>query len=277
MDTGKEIGPDLQSLSRHCLVKCFSNFIKPVIKRWTKTQTVSVYTQLQNGIRHFDIRVAYRQIDKDLYFVHGLFSQTIIKMCKEMSQFLKEKPKEVVIIDFQHFYNLNDDQHMNLIEKVRNIFDKKICPSHKYSNLNEITLSELWSKGYQVIICYRKDNIVSGNPDLWPSSYFPNPWANTYDQALLFPFISNGLETRSLDKFFITQAIFTPTNSYAIKHFVSSLHCKLVEKCNRCLNEWLIYIKRRQLIPNIIIADYVDWQDYTLPRRIVFLNYKFVQ
>lgn len=47
---------------------------------------------------------------------------------REIRTWLDAHPKEVVILSFSHFLDLDDKRHMRLVTTIENIFSSKLCP-----------------------------------------------------------------------------------------------------------------------------------------------------
>src|SRR5205085_2554202 len=70
--------------------------------------------------------------------------------------FLSKYPQEVVLLDFNHFYDFNDQcGHEQLIELIHEIFGRKICTT--VETLVECTLNYLWNHQQQVILLYEQE------------------------------------------------------------------------------------------------------------------------
>lgn len=112
----------------------FSFFFGVQIFKWSVTQETNLTTQLQSGIRYFDFRVALKHdtcngfwsnssadIYPCFYIVHGQYANRVDYELEVIKNFLIDHPKEVVIIDFQHFHDINGTEKlifMEMIEKV---------------------------------------------------------------------------------------------------------------------------------------------------------------
>ena len=247
-----------------------------VIKKWFKTQRVDIKEQLNHGIRYFDLRTASDPFDNDLYFVHGLFGDKILTMLRSLRDFLDSNEREIVFLDFQHFHSVSQAQHITLINNLIQLFENKICPYVKYRRLDELTLAEMWSKKYQVIIFYRNDDLSGRYNELWPSTMLPNPWANTALSSKLIPFLWNGLSNRPSDTFFVHQAILTPSKSLVARNICYSLYSGLSKTGNQKIEEWLLEVKKTNFKPNIIMTDFVDYNDYVLVKRTILINYDYL-
>ncbi|KAM7537387.1 hypothetical protein Aperf_G00000072214 [Anoplocephala perfoliata] len=85
------------------------NFGKKISARWGRTQDANLSEQLSAGIRYFDLRVLHRESDNVFYFVHGQFAKDLLTELFNIRLFLREHPKEVVILDFNHLYRFQSD------------------------------------------------------------------------------------------------------------------------------------------------------------------------
>ena len=98
------------------------------------------------GIRYFDLRVC-RTTDKNLHskspftFTHGLLGDLVRDGLEEINEFLNQHSKEIILLDFNHFYDFNDQcGHDQLIHLIHEIFGKKICTTARTINAMYIEL-----------------------------------------------------------------------------------------------------------------------------------------
>ncbi|XP_063068030.1 PI-PLC X domain-containing protein 1-like [Engraulis encrasicolus] len=124
LDTSGDLEPDIPSWYPN-LEEVFPGVYKYIIKRWTSTQALSITQQLDVGVRFFDMRIA-RLPDEDdgtLYFAHILYTTaTVLRTFRQMSKWLAEHPKEVVIISCSNFNSMSDDDHQAFITQLMEIF-----------------------------------------------------------------------------------------------------------------------------------------------------------
>lgn len=113
------------------------------------------------GIRYFDLRVC-RTEDKNsqsrsaFSFTHGLLGHSVRDGLEEINAFLNTHPKEIVLIDFNHFYDFNDQcNHDQLIHLIHEVFGKKLCTTAR--TIQECTLNYLWNHQQQVILLYEQN------------------------------------------------------------------------------------------------------------------------
>jgi GGDEF domain-containing protein len=113
------------------------------------------------GIRYFDLRVC-RTTDKNLHskslftFTHGLLGHLVRESLEEIKEFLNKYTKEIILLDFNHFYDFNDQcGHDQLIHLIHEVFGKKLCTTVR--TINECTLNYLWNHEQQVILLYEQN------------------------------------------------------------------------------------------------------------------------
>lgn len=119
------------------------------MKKWSVTQNLTFKEQLESGIRYFDLRVSSKpgEVEKEIYFIHGLFGIRVWDGLMEINSFLLQHPGEVIFLDFNHFYAMDDSHHQYLISKILKAFGSKLCPVQP---VEKVTLQYLWELKQQV-------------------------------------------------------------------------------------------------------------------------------
>ncbi|VDM56932.1 unnamed protein product [Angiostrongylus costaricensis] len=168
----------------------------------------SVRRQLDIGIRYLDLRVSYPPSDvrisrTNFRVVHALYGPSIQEVLQQVIEFLEENKKEVVILDMNHFFNMDKSTYRVLQNEVVAVLGKdQICP---FMNVNLVSLDFMWKNGYRVVIF---SSFPGGNPTLfWPAVMISSPWPNTNNVGVLLAFLDSSLEHRrySPHGFFVTQ------------------------------------------------------------------------
>ena len=222
---------------------------------------MTIYEQLRSGIRYLDLRVAYRTADKnsEIRVLHGLFGWTIDQVLDEVNRFVANYPKEIVILDFNHFYKMDQAAHKKLADTLDASFSKILrAPGRQGPN---VTLQEMWGNEEKVIIIYHDYDVVDTYPCFWPPHLICSPWPNTDDTKQLLEILNKQSEASSVseDALQVTQALLTPQNLTIVKHVTSTLKDVLASKCNRQVTEWLKTLRGTKSHKfNIIIADFVE-------------------
>jgi hypothetical protein len=226
------------------------------------------------GIRYFDLRTEKREKDLEYYFVHGLYGPKTFECMNEINVFLEKHPKEIVLLDFNHFYTINDADHKTVVETVLGIFGDKVCPRQSDSPV-KVSLSDMWKSNWQVIIFYHIDEIVEKYKELWFASFIPSPWADTMDVKSLLQFLTKNYQQKH-DRFEVCQGVITPQTKTIVAHLGGSVRKNCADKLNPLFTAWLKEKVRWSSSTgepggiNICIMDFVETFDYI--HQVLALN-----
>ncbi|NXM39478.1 PLCX3 protein, partial [Gymnorhina tibicen] len=269
IDEASPVGPEQPETVQN-FVSVFGTVAKKLMRKWLATQTMNFTSQLGAGIRYFDLRISTkpRDPDNELYFAHGLFSAKVKEGLEEINAFLAEHPKEVVFLDFNHFYGMQKCHHEKLVQMLKDIYGNKMCPA---IFAHEVTLQYLWEKEHQVLVFYHSPVAVEV-AFLWPGQMMPAPWANTTDTEKLIQFLQASItERRKKGSFFISQVVLTPKASTVVKGVASGLRETITERALPAMMEWVRTQKAGESGVNIITADFVELGDFI--STVIKLNY----
>ena len=226
---------------------------------WSKAQSLDYSQQLEAGVRYLDLRVSVMAGIEDLYLVHGLYSQKVKDMAEAVNQFLQKHPKEVVLLDFNHFYGLTDQHHRACLQMLMDVFGQKLCP---YLDVDSLTLSMLWENNLQVVAFYQ-DSVAMENLMFWPSTSITSPWANTPKTKNLLKFLDQNYEKkRDMSQFYVSQGVLTPDAVTVTTHLFSTLKALCSDKCGLPFVHWLQGKKSGPNGINICIIDFAHLFDY---------------
>ena len=78
------------------------------VNKFTKTQDTTVYQQLMNGIRYFDLRFAYSSRYQTFYTLHGIAMGRLDVALNDIKRFSISHPKEMIMIDLGLYFTLSD-------------------------------------------------------------------------------------------------------------------------------------------------------------------------
>lgn len=261
------MAPD-QSREIHAVVHMFGAPGRDVIYRWSMTQNLTAEQQLNSGIRYFDIRISRESSSGKVCFIHGLYGADVIPCLEDIKKFLDNHPKEVVILDFNHLYEMGTEHHSSLLHTITEIFGSKLCP---YLNMECLTLEMMWGSELQVIILYHNE-IVSDNPFFWPGSSIGSPYVNTSDIPQLLSFLDkHKKENDAKERFFCWQGVLTPSAQTIISHFAKSLKEVLAGKLAPFFVTWVKNGKSVNCKHGIFMMDFVEMADF-IP-SVIDLNY----
>lgn len=263
-----DVGPDEPAFFRYC-----SFISKPIILNWCITQSDDIKQQLNGGIRYLDLRVATKPRSKTVYFLHGLYGSEVTKPLKDIADWLTSHTNEIVILDFQHFYDFTDDDHTSFIDKICRIFERKMCPiSLKFV---DISLQWLVEREYQVFVIYRSFH-ANYSIFLWPSRFWCTKWPNTVDVNKLINFLNVGLQRRSSSIAFVSQCLLTPDTSFVITHLCGTLQKNLIPLCRKAILSWINEKQPGRGRLNIVIADFVSDNNFVFSKTVIQTNMKLL-
>jgi hypothetical protein len=242
--------------------------VKQTMANWSRAQFHDFSGQLKTGIRYLDLRVQFDNGQFNL--VHGLVGASMDDLLTQVSDFIKQEQskQEVVLLDFNHFYNMNTDTNNKLVTQLQNRFGGLLAP---YSLGTNVTINELLSGKYQLIVCYDNEDMVAQHPFLWPGSAINSPWPNVQTIEALKSALDKELPNTG-DVFFVLQGILTPDTSTilnSIKGGTASLS-EWASEVNPQLVKWIPDDWKNDNL-NIIIADFVT-EDDSLVNTIIALN-----
>ena len=231
-------------------------------------------------IRYFDLRLAVNDDDDQIYFVHGVYCDEAMYPLEEMLNFLIDHPEEFVILDCQHFYNFEPRHHQKFIQILLKLFNARIYERFIHEqDFPYLTLSKALNLQKQLFIIYRNQNI---DKTFFQSYHFQNPWPNVTDIRKLEEFLDHRIMLRSPYQGYCTQLVLTPTSSFIIRRFYSSLRNKCAKQVDK---ECKAYLESQKPGPfkdfedrksNVFIADFVDLYDNYFPKTVIDLNMKLL-
>ncbi|CAG5106291.1 Oidioi.mRNA.OKI2018_I69.chr1.g2776.t1.cds [Oikopleura dioica] len=198
---------------------------KEITYNWAITQILTTQEQLEAGIRYFDYRtMPLRPSREEVYNAHSLYGPSTEYEMMQIWSFLRDNPGELVIVNFNHFYDMDQKHYDWLEEHLRTLFGDKICDIPE-DPLSTLSFNDIKATNCNVIILYgssiRPDCINSSalpknqpipRPDFaWnKGSNLSDPWLNKQDKESLFSGLDSNLEKgRPLDKFYGSQALLT--------------------------------------------------------------------
>ncbi|XP_072470636.1 PI-PLC X domain-containing protein 1 isoform X1 [Notamacropus eugenii] len=244
---------------------------RPVILKWSTTQALNISEQLDAGIRYFDLRIAH-MIDgseKNLHFVHLVYTTALVEdTLTDISEWLQNHPKEVVILACRNFEGMTDELHQYLVACLKNIFGKTLCPRGEL-----LTLKQLWRHGYRVIVSYEDENTVHKHKELWPG--IPYWWGNKVKTDDLIRYLESMKESGRPDGFFVAGINLTENFQYILAHLSGSLK-KMTLPNLPYLNAWV----RKQCpgpgtkCTNIIAGDFIGSDSFV--SDVIALNQKLL-
>jgi len=230
---GGKAGPD-QPKCIQKMAAMFPSIASRILIRWGICQHKTATFQLENGIRYFDIRLVAvgependpklekfegrSEKEREHRILHCLLGSEIKPILSEIKLFLSSHLEEVVILDLQHLYDFQPEDHTFLIKTLLDMFEGELCPWQV--DMDAITLNTMRRAGHQLIVIYpalyrsqeSRDQLLGALGDVeglkyppsdlfWPRNLCPTPWPNTTSGNKMEQFLDNKLSkiTLSLD------------------------------------------------------------------------------
>ncbi|KAL5109683.1 PI-PLC X domain-containing protein 3 [Taenia crassiceps] len=282
----QESSPLSPDMSFEFLTSLLGLFFDVSFSKWSLTQGTNFTTQLQSGIRYFDMRVAINRhccvelssnsstgIYPCFFLVHGQYANRVSVELETIKSFLQQHSKEVVIIDFQHFHGLNKSLKLVFTDLVKEVFGEMLEPY----GTKIPSLADMWSRKKQVIILgYAKklDELQESTSVLWPRSAVRQPWPNTRNPEVLRTFLSKMLrgwmQKSSPEYFFVFQGILSPNLDYILSNPMSGLE-KLARSANAVVSKWLDGLNH---LRGIVITDFSVLGFSGFARKVFSMNWR---
>lgn len=267
-----------------------------IASQWAKAQSNSILDQLKQGIRYFDFRISkgyynglvikdlsINNVSGDPVLCHSVGTTPPSKIFDDIATFIKTYPKEILILNFQHFYHKEKDAtsfYQNLINDLSERFGTKMVDR---STIESLTLETLWKNNKQIIILFDKDHTVTktlspedamdfsqlygslynNNKFIWSSSSFlSNEWTDSASIKDLKIALQNVIDNKipGANKLFVLQGVVTPNTKTYLNAVSGGLPKSLEELGNEVtpnVESWVIndWVDKNL---NIIMCDYVS-------------------
>lgn len=147
----------------------------PFFEDWSQTQDRTLYEQLCDGIRSFDMRIAVDPAG-EFRAVHSLYGDTLEIMLDDINRFSNENPGEFIFLRFDKFHDvglrtpenigggrqkMRRSKHVELIEEIRAKLGPKLIPDWSPT----MTLDQLVPSGSasRIALFYHVDGSVSSD------------------------------------------------------------------------------------------------------------------
>jgi len=258
-----------------------------IVKKWAATQNLNIYTQLDKGIRSLDLRVVYRDQDKDFYIVHGLFGPKFSDVLEQISRFLREHPLEIVLISIGDLRYMGDSDsaqaanHRELISRIKAALGDKMLTLAQGKNPAMLTVKQVQDTRKQVILSYNNDKYTKAEEGIWKSGEISNGgWVNAQNLPQL--------ESRNIvllaqrkqaptERFSDLSLILTPSTDNIVHGIFNSLNpavCKSVGEMGVAVKSKLTgYLNKWRALTDGAVVSY-DFVDEGFTRQIFMLNQK---
>lgn len=248
------------------------------IQKWFKTQNLSFTEQLKSGIRYFDLRIIKHRETGEIHFVHGLYSRSIVTdYLKDIRNFLDKNQKEIVILDFNHIYDMDNDDHNILCTEIETIFSGIMLNTRKCAESDlspsKMTLSKLGEMNGRVLVFYGNSRACTKTEHIWPRHELEILWPYTPRRELVATNLKHAYgELDRKDIMVVWHGILTPhsddkflkrTEKYKDLHdYVSSTTKDIVT--------WIS--SQTEVNLNVVCADFIEENNFT--KHVIAVNYR---
>lgn len=188
-----------------------------LLKDWGITQTHNIHFQLENGIRFLDIKPYCNQDKFNIH--HALTGPDMRDILQQIALFVKNSPKEMIVLYISHFSNFTNDDHQRFIQLIKDILDPWLYHTHQ-PNLAEVTLEEITPNSSSVLVLYHDEyitiNSASGihHPPAMLYESSSSPSFKTMKQDQLSKLKANA---NIPDSFFVLNWVLSPNKETLIK------------------------------------------------------------
>ncbi|VDK29394.1 unnamed protein product [Gongylonema pulchrum] len=249
-----------------------NDMIRKAVYNWSRVQVLSIKQQLEAGVRFLDVRVA--AINESFYVVHGLRAMEIRELFKRVDDFVSLHPKEVILIDINHFYEFHEQQHEKLLDMISTLFgDRLINRPATTRTAMSYTLNKIWNGAGRVIVFYQPPlpspdttdiNGHAGPSDIiklpnyvWSRQFIKSPWPKTEDTRRMIDEVADIIQSRVLeDGFQVCQAIVTLTVNSIIRQPTGTFEARFGRRATRALVDWL---RRVSTIPLFTLLEEITF------------------
>jgi hypothetical protein len=238
--------------------------VKNIAINWSKCQQMTIFEQLCNGVRIFDFKISYDNINNIYYITHTFTCVKLIDVLNDIIKFMKIDNKEIIIIickpdwdNINTMYNVSDDFTNNIIAYLGN---------YLFANINVFPTVE------QMIIC--KKRIIfsyeyATDTLLWDDLLFNLPWTNTSNVKSKLEGLNNSLLSFKEGYHNTLDCFLTPQTSDVAKSIFKSIFicgCCVQNKClyelankfKKQLNNFIYNNKQNFKYLSGIFFDYID-------------------
>jgi len=165
--------------------------IGAIFRLWGTTQTLTITEQLNYGIRYFDFRMCGKTRTsrgvEGIHHCHGLYGNKADDTLKEIADFNKKYPNELLILHYSSFDDIDQKLNNQFAQSIYNRLGSKLVPHS--TNLSTTTMGDLWDSGKNIIVVYENAPAreATGNSDFFwdEEGLMINGWTDSPDKLTL--------------------------------------------------------------------------------------------
>jgi hypothetical protein len=185
---------------------------------WSICQDQNITSQLNFGIRYFDLRFWKSRWSGDYRIFHGAYPSTgalLSNVLKYFYTFTSANTQEILILDFQEFANFETSDYSSVAESLQSQFGGQLAPydSSGTTGANPtFTVDNIQTKNWQIIVLFNcpTASVFTNYSFLWPRSVISNPWANSDDLTSILYTVQASLPAANSKNFTVSQCVLTP-------------------------------------------------------------------
>ena len=246
----------------------YTSFCRCISIKWIKNQNTDIISQLNQGIRYFDLRVGINT-KNEIRIHHSIFGELLYNILISINTFLEYNNNEIIVLNFKHLSNntLHDmltEHHNTIIKYIKYIFGNKIIEKNMFYN----NIGNLLKKGKQIFIFYNNELYTNKYDILLNYSNLENEWLNiNYNENFINKIEHHVIKYNKIinnnNKLFVLQSIVTPDSKTIAKGLLCYPHNLNDISTNIYNNEFDDMINKNKL--NVILLDNVE-----LLNKIIF-------
>ncbi|EAP95683.1 phosphatidylinositol-specific phospholipase C domain-containing protein [Vibrio splendidus] len=231
---------------------------------WARTQSMDIKTMLEQGVRHFDLRI--KKHKGEFVNVHGFVGMKVVDVLKQVRDFSNAHPKEPIILEVAKAPSSED------IPALLKLFEKYIGDRKPDNNIAiaDLTLDNIWesdgsdNKNNNVIVIWRKSSSLGKSMGYYGAESITGTWANTQKKDKLHDRLLLGLKYAPTDRLFYSNFTFTPQAVTVGIDAVNPFHDQNLlmwtkNKMRGYIGDWVPKWQELGYRPNIIAADYFEY------------------
>ena len=260
---------------------------RQVLKRWSLTQSTSVYDQLVMGIRYLDIRIApdpttaptavnpttptTSDVNPTTPIVnptaartprtlHALYGCLLSEVLSAVKRFLTEQPSEALLLDVNHVYAFTAAEHLDNQRLISSSLGDLLCPV-----LAAVPSLDALRRTPHRVICFYQYTTDATVPGVWPQRRCVSEWADTCQPDTLIAYLNRCVATPPCrERFRVLQGILTPDVAYLLRNMQRSLKECLAGPFTARFVRWMLRVVQSGRADNltVMLADFVEMSDF---------------
>jgi hypothetical protein len=225
-----------------------------VFARLCQCQSKSILDQLRSGVRYLDLRIARHAESGKYYTCHGVYCADMSNVIREINTFLSNHPREIVVLDFNHLYDM-DGHHPEFLKLIFDALGDKVASPKGVGCTSRI--SDFWTKKKQAMVIYHASSDVWKDLPfanlIYHNGYIHSPWPEANDVDDLHAKLSGYVKSRYDDdkranQLFVIQGMLTPDveliksglmrgDGISIRAYANDTNARVVDWCEE---EWMM-------------------------------------